>query len=453
MTPLAFFAVALALVVFSLVSKKAERGVVTPPMVFAGLGFALGAGGFGLLNVTVPNAALNTLAEVTLALTLYTDASRIDPTRLGREHDLPLRLLGVGLPLTMLAGFGLALVLLPAAGLVGAALLAIALAPTDAALGQAVVSNEAVPPRISQAINVESGLNDGLAFPALVVLASFATEEASRGIAGWLGFLSAQIVLGPLVGLAVGYVGARLIEAASEHGDVEATFLRLGSVALAILAYAGAECIGGNGFLAAFAGGLMAGARSDRLRAAVGDFAEAEGQLRALIVFLLFGAVLLPSVLGGEAGEEAEGWLDLWQVGWPAVAYALLSLTVVRMVPVALCLIGARLRPSTVLFVGWFGPRGLASIIYLLILLDEYALDRAERIAPTVLLTVALSIVLHGVTAAPLARAYGRAMKAAEERKPVSGFPTKTRPASLLRDRRGGPRDSSDRAGGTPAAP
>ena len=416
------FAIALGAFLFALVSRRAEAGVVTAPMVFTAWGFVLGSGALALVDPPVRGTLLHDLAEITLVVALFTDAARIDLRRLGRQHDVPIRLLGIGLPLTVAAGAGLAMLLWPGMGLWTAVVLGVILAPTDAALGQAVVSDPRVPQRVRQALNVESGLNDGLAFPALLLAASLAGAGAdalgageARGAAGWAAFVAGQLLLGPLVGVAVGLAGAILAERAVERGWMNDVFLRISTLALALLAFTGAELVEGNGFIAAFACGLVVGTRSHRLLDGVEDFGETEGQLLTLVVFLLFGAVLLP---------------DMWGLGWQHWLYAALSLTAVRMVPVAASLVGTRLAPSTVLFLGWFGPRGLASIIYLLLVLEGGGIEGMADVERTVLLTIVLSIALHGATAAPLAGLYARRIKAldaAPEHRPVFPFPTRMR--------------------------
>ena len=256
----------------------------------------------------------------------------------------------------MAPGAGLALLVFPGLGLWPAMVLGVILAPTDAALGQAVVSNQSVPQRIRQGLNGESALNDGLAFPALLVAASLAGASVGgedRGATAWAAFVAGQLILGPLVDLAVGWLGSRMAGWAVERGWMNAVFLRIATLSLALLAFAGAELLGGNGFIAAFACGLAAGTGPRRVLDGVKDFGETEGQLLTLIVFLLFGAVLLSGAIEG--------------LGWRHILYAVLSLTAVRMNPVALACVGLRLAPSTVAFLGWFGPRGLASIIYLLL--------------------------------------------------------------------------------------
>ncbi len=418
----AIFTIALSVTLFALVSRRAEAGMVTAPMVFTAFGFLMGGAVLGLFKPSLQSEGIQALAEITLVVALFTDAARIDLRRLGREHDLPLRLLAIGLPLTVIAGTGLAMLLFPALGLWSAALIAVMLAPTDAALGQAVVSDRRVPQRVRQALNVESGLNDGLAFPALLFVASLAGAGAvadlgvggvDTGAADWAVFITEQLIFGPLVGIGVGLGGAMLVERANARNWMNEIFLRISTLSLAILAFTGAELLGGNGFIAAFAGGLAVGTRSRQVLDGVEDFGETEGQLLTLLVFLLFGAVLLP---------------DLDALGWRHLLYAVLSLTVVRAVPVALSLTGARLAPSTVLFLGWFGPRGLASIIYLLLVLESGAVPGADEIRRVVFLTVVLSVVLHGATAAPLAGRYGRrisALEAAPEHRPVFPFPVR----------------------------
>ena len=331
MRPTDVLVLAGALLPYALVSARAERSVVSPPMAFAALGLAVGSAGLGLVEPSIDGAFIHDLAEITLALTLFTDASRIDLTELDRRHAIPLRLLGAGLPLAMLAGTGAAWALFPALGVWGAATLGVILAPTDAALGQAVVSNDSVPQRIRQALNVESGLNDGLAFPALLIVASLAAGTHDRDAGGWAAFVGAQVVLGPLAGAAIGAGGGRLVELALARGWTEELYLRLAALALPLVAYALAETVEGNGFLAAFACGVAVAATTVRLRGAADEFGEAEGQLLALAVFVLFGATLLPDLAG---------------LGWRHVLYALLALTVLRMAPVALSLAGLGLAPA-----------------------------------------------------------------------------------------------------------
>ncbi|WP_206454710.1 cation:proton antiporter [Aurantimonas marina] len=426
------FVIAAGIFAYALFSRKSEKGSVTGPIVFTLFGLLIGSAALNLVDLPVENAFINELAEITLVLALFADASRIDIRRLDRQHDVPLRLLGIGLPLAMLLGAGLALLVFPSLGLWQAAILGIILAPTDAALGQAVIANEKIPLRIRQALNVESGLNDGLAFPVLLIAISLAIEtQGGRSAGEWGFFVAQQIVLGPVAGLIVGFGGAYLVEFAHRRRWMNHVFLQISVLGLAVLAFSGAELIEGNGFIAAFVAGMVVGTRSRRLLEAIEDFGETEGQLLNLVVFMLFGAILLPSIFS--------------DIGWRHVIYAILSLTLVRMFAVAISLVGTRLLPVTVVFLGWFGPRGLASILYLLLIIERGEPGGMSDVATTVLLTVLLSVLLHGISASPAARAYGRRIEAAgeertnSERRTVFPFP--------IRIRRGGRKKRTDSVG------
>ncbi|WP_262391604.1 sodium:proton antiporter [Nocardiopsis sp. CNR-923] len=329
-------------------------------------------------------------------LVLFTDAVRIDLRVLRREYHIPLRLLGVAMPLGIAIGAAIAYGLLPGLSLAGAALLASVLAPTDAALGTAMVSDRRLPARIRQSLNVESGLNDGIALPAVMLFAALAA--ASEGLAGsawsWVGFAAGQIGVGALVGAGVGAVGAWAITRADAAGWVNATHRRLFSVGVAGLAYAGAEVTTGSGFLAVFVAGLAFGGLATAQREFVHQFAEREGELLTLMTFALFGAVVIGPLIVDVDGRT--------------LAYAVLSLAVVRPLAVVLSTLGARLRPETVCFLGWFGPRGLASIVFALLVVEQGDIAEADRILLVAGVTILLSVYAHGITAAPWARSFGR---------------------------------------------
>ncbi len=394
MDPSSIAFIALAVCLFAAFSKKAERSPLTAPMFFVGVGFLLGDAGLGWVHLGIDGQAMHVLAELTLVLVLFTDAARIDLKCLRREKSLPTRLLGIGLPLTIVAGAAVALLVLPELGWTEALLLAAILAPTDAALGQAVVSNPLVPVRIRQSLNVESGLNDGIALPIVLVFASVAGAFEEAGNASyWLRFAALAVTLGPLVGWAVGFVGGRVVDWGTRSGWVNDPFQRIAGLGLALLAFGAAEFVGGNGFIAAFVAGLTLGNTARGVCKCLYEFGEAEAQLLTLLVFLAFGAVMLPQAIPNITGA--------------AVLYVLLSLTVVRMVPVALSLLGTGLRPASVAFLGWFGPRGLASMLFVLLVVEEGRLASSPFLETVVMLTVLASTVLHGLTAYPLARRFG----------------------------------------------
>lgn len=401
------------LLAYALVSGRLEGTILTAPLIFVAFGFIAGPGGLGLANIDVEHSAIHVIAELTLILVLFTDAARIDLNRVRRDHNLPTRMLLIGLPLTMATGLFVAASLFPSFSFWEAALLAALLAPTDAALGQSVVSAKAVPIRVRQAINIESGLNDGIALPAVLLFAALASvAHGTNEAVDWLQFGFLQVTLGPLAGAIIGFVGARMLDAAAEKGWATTAFQGIGVLSLSILAYVLAEMIGGNGFISAFVGGLVFGNCLRHPCTYLFEFMESEGQLLMLITFLVFGAALLP---------EGLAHIDV-----KFVVYAVLSLTAIRMIPIAISLLGSGLRPPTFLFLGWFGPRGLASILFVLLILEEAEITHRDEILSITVITVALSVILHGLSAAPLARKYGELAERAgecEESKPVSDVP------------------------------
>jgi NhaP-type Na+/H+ or K+/H+ antiporter len=400
---------------FGLVSRRLEGTVLTAPIVFVVAGFVLGPAGLGLVEFQLDGHNVLLVGEIALAIVLFTDAASTNLSSLRQNEALPLRLLGIGMPLTIVLGTVVAALLLTDLTLWEAAIVGTVLAPTDAALGQPVVSNPRVPARMRQALNVEAGLNDGLSVPFLALFLTLAEAEEEHLSADiWIRFALEQIGFGILVGIGVGLVGGWLVRGASQRGWMTDSFQRLALLALAIIAWALADQIGGNGFIAAFVGGLLIGPTVERLGERVIRFTEAEGQLLNLSVFFIFGVLVLGAIQ---------------PLSWEVALYALLSLTLIRMLPVALSLYGTHLRGVSVLFAGWFGPRGLASIVLGLIVVEEAPLlpGRGE-IEAVVALTVLLSVLLHGVTAAPLSAVYARRVRGtvadAQEKQGTGEAPT-----------------------------
>lgn len=406
--------IAAGLLLFSLISGRVQGTIITAPLIFIAFGFVVGTGGTSVAPIDPSHEVIHFIAECTLILVLFVDAARIDFSSVRRDHNLPQRMLIIGLPFTMLGGALVALWLFPAFSIWEAALLAALLAPTDAALGQSVVSAKAVPARIRQAINIESGLNDGIALPAVLLFASLAgaAHGAQQGAGDWLVFGLLQLVLGPLVGITIGALGATALDRATTHDWMSDSYQGIAILALAVLIYVGAELVGGNGFIAVFVGGMVFGNRLEHACNFLFEFMETEGQLLMLITFLIFGAVMLPHAL-----EHA---------GVHHFIYALLSLTVIRILPTMLSLRGTGVRLPTKLFLGWFGPRGLASVLFLLLILEQSGVAASDEIFTVTVLTVALSAILHGITAAPLASAYARitaSMGECEENMPAAEVP------------------------------
>ena len=406
-------AITLALIAFGLISRKIEGSILTGPILFSAFGLIAGPAAFGLIPLQISNEGLHLLAEVTLILVLFSDAANIDLAQLRRDHNLPVRMLLIGMPLTIALGALVAFLFFDGLGPWEAALLAAILAPTDAALGQAVVSNRLVPVRIRQALNVESGLNDGVALPFILLFAAFASAmHAETNAAEWLVFGAKQVVFGPLAGIAIGYVGAKLVSSCYRRQWMSESAEGMIALGLAFGAFALAEVVHGNGFIAAFVGGLTFGNTLKQKCKFLYEFAESEGQILILLTFTAFGAAMIPQAMGA--------------VTIMHIAFGILVLTVLRMLPIQLSLIGTGIKPVTSAFLGWFGPRGLASILFVLLILEEADLANESTLFAAVIVTVTLSVVLHGMTAGPAARWYGsmsQQMGECEENRPVSDEP------------------------------
>jgi NhaP-type Na+/H+ or K+/H+ antiporter len=386
--------VALAIVAVASVSGRISGTVVTPAILFVAIGLLVGPRVLDGLDLPSTGSTVKTLAEATLALVLFSDASRINLTELRRDANVPSRLLGVGLPLTIVLGAVAAAVLFDQISVEEALIIGVVLAPTDAALGQAVVTEPRVPSRIRQGLNVESGLNDGICVPLLFIAVAAAdvhSELTGGRSAGTL--VLEEIGYGILGGVAAGLLIAVILRAGGPRKFIAGRWLQVMPAAGALLAYGIAVGLHGSGFIAAFVAGGVFGAVLGRDPGEVNRLVDEVGDVLNGITFLIFGAILLGPAVG--------------HVSWQLALYALLSLTVVRMLPVAIAMLGTGARAATVGFVGWFGPRGLASIVFALIVLQESHLPHEETILLAIYLTVGLSVLLHGVTAAPLAARYG----------------------------------------------
>ncbi len=388
-------AVSAILLAYAAVAGRLAGTPVTAPMVFTGAGILVGVEVLDIVDPSAYGEAVKFLAELTLALVLFADASRINLAALRDEVSMPARLLGIGLPLTIAAGFGSAMLLFGSFTWTEALLLAIVLAPTDAALGQAVVTLERIPSRIRQGLNVESGLNDGICVPLLLIVLGIEkvdTTNTSTHAAGRI--VIEQIGYGVLGGVVAGALAAVIVVHTVPRSVMEPAWLQVVPLAGAGLAYGIATPLGGSGFIAAFTAGMVFGG----LRRGVGGepeyLIEEAGGVFGALTFIVFGAVLLAPALG--------------HATWAIAGYALLSLTVVRMIPVGLSLLGTGARRPTVGFVGWFGPRGLASIVFAILIEEGDTLPNEQTLLTTVYLTIGLSVLLHGLTAAPFAERYAR---------------------------------------------
>ena len=387
--------VALTLLGVGAVSGRLSGTPVTSAMLFVVVGLLVGPKVLGEIDVDSSSSTVRTLAEATLALVLFCDASRIDLGQLRREIGVPLRLLGIGLPLTIALGAAAAAGIFGQLSIEEAVILAIVLAPTDAALGQAVVTEPRVPQRIRQGLNVESGLNDGICVPLLfaaVAVADVESEISHGRSAGTL--LLEEIGYGVVGGVAAGLLIAYVVIHAGRRDLIAPQWRQVIPAAGAALAYGIAVALHGSGFIAAFVGGMVFRWALKRDPEDLNELSEEVGNVLNGVTFVLFGAILLGPALG--------------ELSWELALYAVLSLTVVRMVPVAIAMLGSRARAPTVGFLAWFGPRGLASIVFAVIVIEESALPHEHLIVLAIYVTVGLSVLAHGLSAAPLADRYGR---------------------------------------------
>ncbi|MGE5602464.1 MAG: cation:proton antiporter [Nitrososphaerales archaeon] len=399
------FAVLAALIVlYAALAVKLGRWSITMPMVFVLVGAVLGAGGMGLLPISPKTEPVKALTEVTLALLLFADASTLRLQEVQSDAGLPARLLTIGLVLTIVCGAGVAFILLPQEGLAFACLLGAILAPTDAALGLPIFNNPRVPVRIRRALNIESGLNDGIATPFVLLFLAFATATTGESSGDWLSSALIEIGLALVAAVVAGVMGGWLLSQAARRGWTGGVMERLAILGLALAAYFGSLAIGGNGFIAAFAGGIVFRAATRGQLVEPTEFTETLGSFLSLLVWGIFGAVLVIQVLRTTAD-------------WRPVLYAILSLTAVRMLSVALALRGTGLRRDTVALMGWFGPRGLASVVFTLIALESFSeVSRPiDALIAAATWTILLSVFAHGLSATPLSIWYARRLEAAAE--------------------------------------
>ncbi len=383
------------LLIYSAVAGRVERSWLSGPIVFTAAGLLLGPYGLGVVRLNLGAGGLRTLAELTLAMVLFTDAANADFDVVRRSIGIPERLLLIGLPLTIVLGFLAAIIVLPGIAPLEMALLAAMLAPTDAALGKPVVANPSVPAVLREALNLESGLNDGICVPIVVLLLGLAVEtqiehatmlHAVRVVVEELG-------IGALVGLVLTWLTTLMLRFAEARGWISEHWVEIPIVALAAACFAAAQMAGGSGFIACFVGGLLLSGLRQRHKEELLRGAVATGEALALLTWIAFGVGALGQIIG--------------RLTWSALLYALLSLTVIRMAPVLLCLAGTGMRLADKLFVAWFGPRGLATIVFGVIVFNE-KLPGNDTVIAVAGGTVLLSVIAHGISANPLVKAIAR---------------------------------------------
>jgi len=379
-------------------SKLLSRFNISGPMVFTAVGVILSPLVLRESAVSFNAQAVQVIAEIALILVLFSDAAELDIEKLKAKWRLPFRLLFVAMPITIIFAYFTASAMFPGEAPLYILLLALILAPTDAALGKMVVSDKRIPETVRNTINVESGLNDGIVFPVLLTVLTVIVADGTSSSEGWMGYIAQQISIGAFAGALVGWVGAKLSQMTIKKGWIEHQYLNLIPIALAILSFYFAEHFHGNGYIAAFFAGLFLGNTSKTLRKNVEGFAESEGELLIMVSFLVFGLVFVPFMI---PYLTLNSWI-----------FAFLSLTLLRMLPIVIGFGFFKMDLSTRLFIGWFGPRGIASILYILVAAHHLGTMKGhEEIFAVASLTILLSIILHGLSAKPLAVLYSKTHK------------------------------------------
>jgi NhaP-type Na+/H+ or K+/H+ antiporter len=382
---------------FSVVSGRIERSIITGPMIFLAFGLVAGPYGLGFLNSDVKAVELRVIADLTLALVLFIDAANTDLVTLRSHARIPLRLLLIGLPLCIALGVGVGMVVFPGIALLEVCILATMLAPTDAALGKGVVTNKAVPGRIREGLNVESGLNDGISVPVLFVFLALATgtggDNSTSALA--LELVAREIGIGAGVGVVMALVGVKVISICAKRGWFTDVWKQIPVVSLALACFATAQTLDGSGYIAAFVGGLLFGHFAKEHTHKLVMAGEGISELLSLLTWVLFG---------GMVGKYLPG------ITLDVVIYSLLSLTLIRMLPAIIALAGLGEKLETKLFLAWFGPRGLATIVFCIIVANEN-LPSESVLIRAVICTVTLCVLAHGLTANPWAKGIARRLK------------------------------------------
>lgn len=385
--------IAAAILTYALLSRRLDRWWFSMPVAMMLVGLIVGASGLGWIGMDIESETVKTVAEITLSLMLFHDAVRIDLRALRRGYSVPLRLLGIGLPLMLVLGTFAAWWMLPSIGVIGALLVSAMLAPTDAALGAAVVEDERLPMRIRQGLNIESGLNDGLSVPVFLVALALAADPTGWEAGAVGAELLRQIGFGMIGGVLVGGFGGLAFRLAAKHGFMRDYWRRVANLAIALGCFVAAAVLGGSGFIGAFTGGIVFGLLSEARSTADNALTGYLGTVFDAVSFLIVGAVLIPFAMAG--------------LTWQAVGYAVLSLCVIRLVAVAVAMIRSGASWQTVAFMGWFGPRGLATVVFTVLLVDA-AVPNGNLVASVAIAAVAISVIAHGFTAPPLVAAYAR---------------------------------------------
>ncbi len=380
------------ILLYGIFAKKIEQTPISGPIIFLVVGLIIGPMGLDLLGQGFDISSYKLLAELALALVLFTDASKTDFSTLRSNIALPTRLLLIGLPLTIILGYVTGKFFFPELTWIELALLASVLAPTDAALGEPVVNNKSVPAKIRSSLNVESGLNDGIVVPIVfLLLAMYSAQNSEVSNADAITLFIEEIGIGIVVGAVIAYGASKLIILSLKRQWLEESWRPMLIIAIAISCFTLAQGIHGSGFIAAYIGGLVFGKVASTQKIQFINAAEGTGKILTYLVWVIFGAVIITKYFS--------------YFSWEIIIYSLLSLTVIRMLPVLLSLIKSGLSFKESLFIAWFGPRGLASIVFVIIVMDVN-IEHENTFVLTAVCTIFFSVIAHGFTASPMANRF-----------------------------------------------
>ncbi|MEU6062236.1 cation:proton antiporter [Streptomyces sp. NPDC047097] len=394
---LAYTVIAGILFSWALLSHRLARWSITAPIALMAAGIALTHGDHPPLTFEFDNAAFEHAVEVVLALLLFVDATEVPGAVIRRERDLTARLLAVALPLTLCAAFLAGLACFPGQPAWLLAALATVVVPLDLAPTTAVVRDRRIPARLREVLNVEGGLNDGVVSPVFLLCVAIGVESHSGGSTDYAeALLEAVTAAGWALaaGAATGLTAGWTLRRSWERGWTQASATRLAVLAVPVAAYTLSVALGGNGFVASFVAGVCFAPTLVRIGHSAVEMADDVVTLLTLALWFVFGQIV-----------NDEFW-DGFEA--PVLLFALLAVTLVRIGPVLLALIGTPLTLGDRLFLGWMGPRGVTSIVFGLLAVVELPDERGGFIAQVMVMTVMLSIVLHGLSAEPLGRRYAR---------------------------------------------
>ena len=384
-TPLVLTVLVLA---YAVVSEQVNRRFIAPALIFMLAGMALGPFGFGVLDAGPATEGYTVLAQLALTVILFNQAAKLRLNRIRERSPVSLRLLVIGIPLTVLLSTLTAAVVLPVLPWWEAVALAAIVAPTEVALIEALLDDSRIPERVRQALSVESGFYDGFALAILLVAMGLASQRTDPNHTHWIQFIFSTEILSLLAGAAVGLVGGWVVTWSRRSQWMTDTWAQLATLALAFVCFQLGEWLQASGFVAAFTGGLafsfISRRNDDELPTQVSD---ATGQLLELLVFAMFGAFAV-----------IDGWRN---ADWRIVLFSVLALFMVRIVAVLVALVRTSMPMSSRLFIGWFGPRGIGPLVLGLLVINRGEIERAGLIGTVGVVTVSLSLVLHSLSTAP----------------------------------------------------